>query len=79
MHAARTRSHILTSPLLQGSAHSKSGSSAYFNAMANAWFGWCPHGDQRWNLRFLELLTAGAVPVVVADGLTLPFEQVREL
>ena len=46
--------------------------------MANAWFGWCPHGDQRWNLRFLELLTAGTVPVVVADGLTLPFEMVRE-
>jgi hypothetical protein len=61
----------------QSSAHTKAGSGAYFAAMANAWFGWCPHGDQRWNLRFLELLTAGAVPVVVADGLLLPFDQVE--
>jgi len=49
---------------------------AYFEAMADAWFGLCPHGDQRWNLRFLEVLSAGSIPVVMADGLGLPFSQV---
>lgn len=31
-----------------------------------------PRGDERWSFRFLEAIGAGAVPVIVADGLTLP-------
>lgn len=33
-----------------------------------------PRGDERWSFRFLEAVGAGAVPVIVADGLTLPLE-----
>ena len=55
------------------SAHAAGGEQAYFRAMEDAWFSFCPHGDQRWNIRFLELLGAGAVPVLVADGLENPF------
>jgi hypothetical protein len=47
----------------------------YFEKMLDCWFSFCAHGDERWNLRFLELLSAGTIPVVVADGLTLPFAQ----
>ena len=35
-----------------------------------------PHGDARWSLRFLELLSAGVIPVIIADGLRLPFDQI---
>ena len=35
---------------------STGGEDSYFSAMTNTWFGFCPHGDQRWNLRFLELI-----------------------
>lgn len=33
------------------------------------------HEDGRWNFRFSEVIAAGAIPVVIADGPTLPFEQ----
>ena len=36
--------------------------------MLDCWFSFCAHGVERWNLRFLELLSAGTIPVVVADG-----------
>jgi len=61
-----------------GAAHGAVGEEEYFATMADAWFSFCPHGDQRWNLRFLELLSAGVGPVVVADGLGLPFSQLIE-
>jgi len=34
-----------------------------------------PHGDARWNYRFSEVIGACAIPVIIADGLTLPFEE----
>lgn len=37
-------------------------------------FALVPRGDERWSFRFLEAVGAGAIPVIVADGLTLPFE-----
>lgn len=37
-------------------------------------YGIIPHGDSRWNIRFSEAVSAGVVPVLVSDGLTLPFE-----
>ena len=39
-------------------------------------FGFAPHGDARWSLRFLELLSVGLIPVIISDGLRLPFDQV---
>ena len=35
-------------------------------------FGLVLRGDQRWSHRFTEVLKAGAVPVVLSDGLVLP-------
>ena len=52
------------------------GLQSYFEAMLNAWFGFCAHGDERWNLRFLELLSVGTIPFIIADGLTLPYAQI---
>ena len=52
------------------------GLQSYFEAMLNSWFGFCAHGDERWNLRFLELLSVGTIPFIVADGLTLPYAQI---
>ncbi|KAJ8599732.1 hypothetical protein CTAYLR_003401 [Chrysophaeum taylorii] len=37
-------------------------------------FALVPRGDERWTFRFLEAVGAGAIPVIVADGLTLPYE-----
>merc|ERR1711920_970999 len=34
-----------------------------------------PHGHGRWNYRFSEVLRACSIPVIMADGLTLPFEE----
>ena len=48
----------------------------YLQRMLSAVFVFVPHGDSRWNLRTVEVLSVGAVPVFVADGMTLPFEQV---
>lgn len=50
----------------------------YFDMATKVWFGLCPHGDQRWNLQFLELLSAGTISVIITDGLTLPFSQVLD-
>ena len=33
------------------------------------------HGDGRWSHRLIEAMGSGAIPVIVADGLTLPYEQ----
>jgi len=46
-----------------------------YNDLMNVSYGLVPHGDGRWNYRFSELVGACAIPVVLADGLTLPFEE----
>ena len=50
------------------------GDSAYYEQIAASDFVLVPHGHARYNYRFSEAVGACAVPVVVADGLTLPFE-----
>jgi len=46
-----------------------------YNEMLNTSYALVPHGDGRWNYRFSEVVGACAIPVVIADGLTLPFEE----
>ena len=48
----------------------------YLQRMLSTVFVFILHGDSRWNLRTAEVLSTGAIPVVVSDGMTLPFEQV---
>ena len=38
-------------------------------------FALVPRGDNRWSYRFSETLAACTIPVVIADGLSLPFEE----
>mmetsp|Transcript_30801 Transcript_30801/g.102580 ORF Transcript_30801/g.102580 Transcript_30801/m.102580 type:complete len:195 (+) Transcript_30801:614-1198(+) len=38
-------------------------------------FALVPHGDGRWNFRFSEVMNACVIPVVIADGITLPYSQ----
>lgn len=45
-----------------------------YDELLDSTFGLVPKGDERWSFRFLETVGAGAIPVIVADGLTLPFE-----
>ena len=47
----------------------------YMQSLVDSAFVLVPHGDGRWNFRFSEVIGAGAVPVVIADGLTLPYAQ----
>ncbi|KAJ8599758.1 hypothetical protein CTAYLR_003399 [Chrysophaeum taylorii] len=47
---------------------------AKYDDLLDTQFALVPRGDERWSFRFLEAVGAGAIPVVVADGLTLPFE-----
>jgi len=49
---------------------------AKFNMKMNATYVLLPKGDDRWSLRFSETLGAGAIPVIMADGLTLPYEHI---
>jgi len=46
-----------------------------YNGLLNTSYGLVPHGDGRWNFRFSEVIGACAIPVIIADGLTLPFEE----
>ena len=47
----------------------------YLQRMLSTVFVFILHGDSRWNLRTAEVLSTGAIPVIVSDGMTLPFEQ----
>ena len=57
-----------------GSTVLADGDSAYYKQLQDSDFALVPHGHARYNYRFSEAVGACAVPVVVADGLTLPFE-----
>jgi len=46
-----------------------------YNDLLNTSYGLVPHGDGRWNYRFSEVIGACAIPVIIADGLTLPFQE----
>lgn len=47
-----------------------------FNMKMNSTYVLLPKGDDRWSLRFSETIGAGAIPVILADGLTLPYEHI---
>merc|ERR1719231_1403328 len=49
---------------------------AKFNMKMNSTYVLLPKGDDRWSLRFSETIGAGAIPVILADGLTLPYEHI---
>ena len=36
-------------------------------------FGLLPRGDERWSWRFGETMNAGVIPVILADGMSLPY------
>ena len=57
-----------------GSTVLADGDSVYYKQLQDSDFALVPHGHARFNYRFSEAVGACAVPVVVADGLTLPFE-----
>lgn len=46
-----------------------------YGDLLNTSYALVPHGDGRWNYRFTEVVNAYAIPVVIADGLTLPYTQ----
>ena len=46
-----------------------------YNRLMDTAYALVPHGDQRWNFRFSEVIGACAIPVLIADGLTLPYSQ----
>lgn len=46
-----------------------------FAQLMSSTFAIVPHGDGRWSMRFSEIMGARAIPVIIADGMTLPFEQ----
>lgn len=48
----------------------------HFNEKMNTTYALLPKGDDRWSLRFSEAIGAGAIPVILADGLTLPYENI---
>lgn len=50
----------------------------YDDLLQNTSFALVPHGDGRWESRFSEVVDACAIPVVMADGLTLPFAEVLD-
>jgi hypothetical protein len=55
--------------------YTENDSAVYLELMMNATFAIVPHGDGRWNYRFSEVIGACAIPVIMADGLTLPFAE----
>lgn len=55
---------------------SQSDHNRYTDLMTQTSYALCPHGDQRWSYRFTEALKSCAIPVVMADGMTMPLEEV---
>lgn len=52
------------------------GKTPFYNEHMNSVFVLVPRGDERWTYRFSEVIGAGAIPVVIADGLSLPYEEI---
>lgn len=48
----------------------------YNEILKNSAYTLVPRGDLRWSYRFTEAISACSIPVVMADGLTLPFSQI---
>ena len=47
---------------------------ASYNSLMDSVFVLVPRGDRRWSYRFSEVIGACAIPVVISDGLALPFD-----
>jgi hypothetical protein len=47
----------------------------YEMILLNSTYGLVLHGDGRWSHRLIETFGSGAIPVIISDGLTLPFSQ----
>lgn len=47
----------------------------YANLLARSTFGLVPRGDALFSYRLLEVMAAGAIPVVISDGWVLPFDR----
>lgn len=45
----------------------------YYNLLRSSRFAGAPRGDNLYSYRFSEILSAGAIPVVYADGWVLPY------
>lgn len=48
----------------------------YNELLEGSAFGLIPHGDGRWSYRLSEVMGACVIPVFMANGLTLPYEEV---
>lgn len=60
---------------LSSSLSSPDGREVPYDDLFNSSFVLVPRGHGRWSYRLSEAIGACAVPVVIADGLTLPYEQ----
>ena len=47
----------------------------YYNILKNSTFAGSPLGDKLYSVRFSEILSAGTIPVVYADGWVLPYNK----
>ncbi|KAI8854931.1 exostosin family-domain-containing protein [Chytridium lagenaria] len=47
----------------------------YWHELRNATFSLCPSGWSSWSPRLFDSIVAGAIPVIFADGIALPFER----
>ena len=48
----------------------------YMSILKDSTFCFVLHGDGRWSHRFIEVIGSGAIPIIIADDLSLLFEQV---
>eukprot|EP00238_Polyblepharides_amylifera_P002594 CAMPEP_0196575454 /NCGR_PEP_ID=MMETSP1081-20130531/4928_1 /TAXON_ID=36882 /ORGANISM="Pyramimonas amylifera, Strain CCMP720" /LENGTH=504 /DNA_ID=CAMNT_0041893761 /DNA_START=149 /DNA_END=1663 /DNA_ORIENTATION=- len=48
----------------------------YFEYMGDSQFCFAPRGQSSWTLRFYESFFAGCIPVILADSIELPFQDV---
>jgi hypothetical protein len=54
------------------------GTGAYKDLLTNAQFGAVVRGDTYYSYRFLEVMSAGAIPVILSDMWALPFHEVLD-
>ena len=56
-------------------AEKKQSDPAYLALLESSSFAFVPRGDAEFSYRLLEVMSAGCIPVVLADGLVLPFDR----
>lgn len=50
-------------------------STAVYNVIHNAYFSLCPSGNAPWSVRLYDSIQQNSVPVILANGIILPFEK----